>query len=129
MIYLNFSYHLKPIQSHPQQKKNINHSQDNLEFTFTRMQLLLHIKHQNHKSNLSFTSILTKNIYSWCCCLFRESSTWRSCTKISRPCDFLSPWWRGNPPTISHQISSSKMFFLLNDETGGKNNLAVKYII
>ena len=54
--------------------------------------------------------------YIWpsnCRCLFHEYSTWRTWTQISRPCDILLPWLRGNSPSIPPQSSSEQAWIFL----------------
>ena len=100
--YLSLSSNLTSILSSPQKKKTFNHSQEHSEFILKKMTLSLPLKQKNtcqtHYLHEHWQWILT----SCLCCLFHESSPWITWNQFSRPCDLISPWRRGESPTIKH---------------------------
>ena len=55
VIYHNCLSRFTLIKIQPKQNKNINHSQETFDFTFSRMQLFIRQQHQNHMLKLSLT--------------------------------------------------------------------------
>ena len=111
MVYLNLFSHPTPLQSQPQKNKTTKPSQEQLDFTFPRIELFIHrhqITHQTYHLHESWQRIWP----SCCCCIYHESSTWRTWTQISRPCDFISPWRKGNPTSIPPLGSSRKKLII-----------------